>query len=334
MGIGKVSLFERVFKPTLGRDYNLTTVLGWIKMGENGLKERIEAIRSETDKENQNSLKFQNLPIVTMAGTCDYRSDNNIKVLSGVLMFDFDGLDELAMHFGKELFCKRSYVLSVFVTPSGHGLKVLVLSDNLTKDNYGAQYEELMDILTNDCVGLDRCCSNISRATYLSYDPDLYYNPNCRPYHYTYNEEAEVIAQRKRARKLGTKSDAWSDNMAFQNKIFNESSLIASDKDVIKAKNAYFQKYRSSDFEKGNRNKGIYVQSCELCRAGVSLDVAKEYLRSTFGKVGVDVYDVDERVENGYKSAASEFGKDRSKYKPFKNYMYNARRSGNWRAGK
>ena len=83
-------------------------------------------IRTEKDKEARNRLK-QELPAICFSGSFNKRADNSIIEHSGLICLDFDNFKKKQdMLSKKEELTKDKYTFSVFVSPSGNGLKVLV----------------------------------------------------------------------------------------------------------------------------------------------------------------------------------------------------------------
>ena len=78
--------------------------------------------------------------------------------------------------------------MAYFRSPSGDGLKVIVRTDNYSIADYGNCYRQVEQLFT-DAFGIkpDKLCEDLSHPCFISYDPDLYYNPNAQPWHYVYN---------------------------------------------------------------------------------------------------------------------------------------------------
>ena len=76
-----------------------------------------------------------------------------------------------------------------FVTPSGNGLKALVLHDNTDPARHEDLYGQLLDkfYVANRN---DASCKDLARRNYLSYDPDIWTNPNPEPYPYVPHHKA------------------------------------------------------------------------------------------------------------------------------------------------
>ena len=167
-------------------------VLERVRSGENGLKELVEKIR--TGDGNREALKKQ-LGAVVFSGYCgngvekvnratgnkylSYRDDPSLTEHSGLCVIDLDHLTELDKW--KEHFKADEHVYSVFVSPSGDGLKVLyrIPADI---DMHRAYYRALLDDLQQLGLKVDSTSVNESRVCFISYDPDIYVNQNAVEY--------------------------------------------------------------------------------------------------------------------------------------------------------
>src|SRR6056300_924378 len=138
-------------------------------------KELIKEIRSQRDKEYRNKLK-QNLPAICFSGKFSKRSDDSILEHSGLICLDFDGYKtKKDMNDEKERISKNKHTFSVFVSPSGLGLKVLVKIPR-EPDNHKSYFKSLQSHYNSDYF--DTTSKNISRVCYESYDPLIYINKN------------------------------------------------------------------------------------------------------------------------------------------------------------
>jgi len=153
------------------RDLNL--ILGRIKDG--ATKDLVKKIRLEKRKQERNELKKQ-LPAICFSGKFNKRSDDSIVEHSGIICLDFDGyVNQKELLQEKETLSKSKYVYSVFISPSGNGLKVLVRipPDPSNHVNYFNSLEKHFN-----SPYFDKTSKNLSRVCYESYDPLLYINPN------------------------------------------------------------------------------------------------------------------------------------------------------------
>ena len=96
------------------------------RIREGSSKDIVRAIRTEVDKEIRNQLKMS-LPAICFSGKFTKRNDSSLIEHSGIMCLDFDNFtSEKDMLEEKENLTKDRYTYSVFVSPSGNGLKVLV----------------------------------------------------------------------------------------------------------------------------------------------------------------------------------------------------------------
>jgi len=120
-------------------------------------------------------LKYKDwLPCFTPTGTFSHRSIKGMESYNGIICLDIDHVDNPSDL--KEDVKKLPWVHAAFITPSGKGLKVLVLTDS-DVESYKAT-EEKVAAMFRDSVNFirDNRCKDIARIQFISYDPDLYYN--------------------------------------------------------------------------------------------------------------------------------------------------------------
>jgi hypothetical protein len=136
-------------------------------------KELVKKIRAEKDKTQKNLFK-QNLPAVCFSGKFTKRNDNSLEDHSGLICLDFDGYNsnkDLLQE--KERLSKNKYIYSVFISPSGKGLKALVKIPN-DPDNHKSYFLSLQSFFNSPYF--DITSKNLSRVCYESYDPLIYIN--------------------------------------------------------------------------------------------------------------------------------------------------------------
>ena len=148
-------------------------ILNRIKDGAS--KDLVKRIREEKDKEKVNSLK-QKLPAICFSGKFTKRNDKSLSQHSGLICLDFDGYgSQRDLLQEKERLSKNKYVYSVFISPSGKGLKAIVKIPPLP-DNHVSYFNSLEKHFSSD--QFDKTCKNVSRVCYESYDPLIHINEN------------------------------------------------------------------------------------------------------------------------------------------------------------
>lgn len=169
----KVTIFKSITDTDTPFFVGVDTVLQRIKDGKS--KELINKIRKEPLKDRRNELKKE-LPAICFSGEFNKRNDQSLLKHSGFICLDFDGYgkkkDLLAE---KERLTNDRYVYSVFESPSGDGLKVIVRIPP-EPDNHLKYFNSLRKKF--DSPHFDTTSKNISRVCYESFDKMIYINEN------------------------------------------------------------------------------------------------------------------------------------------------------------
>ena len=169
----KITIFRNIKETDAPFHREVEHILERIKNGAS--KDLVKRIRKEQRKAERNELKKQ-LPAICFSGVFTKRNDNSIQEHSGLICLDFDGYEKSKdMLQDKENITKSPYTYSVFISPSGQGLKVLVkIPQDI--DNHVNYFNSLQKHYNNN--KFDVTCKNISRVCYESYDPLIYVNEN------------------------------------------------------------------------------------------------------------------------------------------------------------
>jgi len=171
----KVTIFQNIKETDTPFHREVGVILERIKNGSS--KKLVKNIRTTKDKNERNELK-KKLPALCFSGVFNKRKDSALVEHSGLICLDFDGYEKqklLLEH--KEKLTKDSYVYSVFISPSGNGLKVLVKIP-ANPDNHVNYFNSLEKYF--DSPYFDKMCKNVSRVCYESYDPLIYTNENSK----------------------------------------------------------------------------------------------------------------------------------------------------------
>jgi len=154
---------------------DIRQILLRIKDGSETTRDLVKRIRLEKRKPERQELKKQ-LPAICFSGTFNKRTDSSLIHHSGFICLDFDGYEKSKdLLHDKENLSKNKYVFSVFISPSGNGLKVLVKipADAENHTNYFNSLEKYFN-----SPYFDKTSKNLSRVCYESYDPLLHINEN------------------------------------------------------------------------------------------------------------------------------------------------------------
>jgi len=167
----KITIFKNIRETQTPFHRPMGVVLNRIRNGSS--KTLVKKIRQEKDKSSRNELKKE-LPAICFSGKFVKRTDNSLQEHSGFICLDFDGYTKNKdLTSDKEKLSKDRYVYSVFISPSGAGLKALV---KIPRDpsNHTNYFNSLKKHFDNS--HFDTTSKNISRVCYESYDPLIFIN--------------------------------------------------------------------------------------------------------------------------------------------------------------
>lgn len=146
------------------------------------LKRIVDAIRSESDKDERRKLKEENLPYFVL-GTFrnNHRKSDNL-ISTQFISIDFDNLNGNADELDEKLRADEN-VFTFFKSPSDNRKVIYKLDKAITdRTEYSRIYSHFLNEI-NDKYGFeaDSQTSDAARAIFLSYDPDIYINNNSKP---------------------------------------------------------------------------------------------------------------------------------------------------------
>lgn len=173
--IHNVTIFQNIRDTETPFFRDVHVILDRIKEGAGATKDLVKKIRLEKRKPERQELK-KALPAICFSGTFNKRTDASLLEHSGLICLDFDGYaKQKELLQDKETLSKNKYVFSVFISPSGNGLKVLVKvpADAENHTNYFNSLEKYFN-----SEYFDKTSKNLSRVCYESYDPLIYVNDN------------------------------------------------------------------------------------------------------------------------------------------------------------
>ena len=252
-------------------------ILQRIKEGKS--KDLVKSIRQEKNKSKKNDLK-QNLPAICFSGKFNKRRDSALVEHSGLICLDFDGYKKQKdLLSDKEAFTRDKFVYSVFISPSGQGLKVLIKIPG-DSDNHTNYFTSLKTHFKSEYF--DSTSKNISRVCYESYDPLIYINPNSSIW--------EVIEEKE-----------YREVIAYK----DTQTLPVTDKEkVIKILNKWFEK--NYPLIEGQRNHNIYV----LARAYNDYGIDESYAVMSCNKYassGFPLSEIKRTIRSAYSKHEAQF---------------------------
>lgn len=140
-------------------------------------KADIERLRT-SDNDSIRAVVKKGLDYFTFSGTFKKRLTDSLIKHSGLICLDFDHLENVTE--SKADIILLPWVIACFVSPSGTGLKVIVPVDG----NYHLEAFKALEFefRSQYVMEVDKSGKDITRACFVSHDPEIYFNPNAEEY--------------------------------------------------------------------------------------------------------------------------------------------------------
>lgn len=277
-------------------------IINYIKCGQwKGIIEQLRGLY-DTDYPLYKDLK-QYLPVIQFSCVSNGQSLSEVISPTNLVVIDFDKIPDLpTLRFIRNEIQTDAYTRCLFESPSGKGFKVIVEVDN-DQDNitHHGYYNALKDYyqLTKSKVFQywDASGSDITRLCFISYDRNLYLNPNSRVW--------TVQNQQNTPYKRTGAAQPFSSSGLSQQTVTGMGS-----EEVLK-----IIRFLEGNWNKalpmtaGNRHDSTFKRAKEMSEWGIPISLAKRYFEP-FIRESDTPEDLWKQIENGY--AKSNFG---SKYR-------------------
>lgn len=274
---GEVTTFSNIKNTSTPFYKSVPEILERIKNGNS--KNLVEGIRKEKDKTKRNKLKMS-LPAICFSGKFGKRADTALIEHSGVICLDFDEFESIkAMSEFRKETEKDEFVYSIFTSPSGNGLKILVKIP-ADPENHRAYFKSLEEYFNTP--EFDTTCKNESRVCYESYDPKIYVNDNSIVYTDMSEEAAREIEVDSRK---------------------TQQTIIIDDKNKVVEN---LMKWWEKDYGivAGKRNENIYILASAFNDYGVDQTMA-EYIIGQFKAKDFPASEINRTIESAYVNKAA-----------------------------
>jgi len=239
----KVSFFKNLYEKQVSFTLDVYDVLNRIKEGKS--KDIINDVR-QGDSESK-----KRLPAICFNGTFTSRNDNSLIEHSGLCIFDFDKYpNKKSMNAERSKLESDPFVFSVFTSPSGNGLKVLVKIPKCDKDDHKLYFKSLQKHFDSEYFDEKNC--NISRVCFESYDPKIYINSESEEWIVKASESGYTVTEREAILPLKNENEIITRLMKWWNENYS--------------------------FTEGDRNNVLYILACAFCNYGIEDQFAFEYI--------------------------------------------------------
>lgn len=279
-----ISVFKELYgSQDVPYDVPLYKVFERIRVGKS--INLINQVRNAPDKKTADKIKSK-LPCIIFGGTFKERNGDGLIEHSGLMVVDFDKYpsDEVMFDHLHEL-KKNNHFVSLFISPSGKGIKGVVKIPKCNKLDHIKYFKDFNKQFEYDYFDKSNC--NVDRVCFESYDPDIYINYDAETYEPTLIDEGFDVKDKV-------------------------PLIPINDESVIIDKIMKFN--WSKDFIEGERNSFIFDLAGAFCEYGVSQNTTEAYILNNVIIGDFSETEAKNTIKSAYKKRS--FG---SKY--FENYQ-------------
>ena len=278
----------------------LAEIFDQIKSPAPEARAAIAAIRAEADNDKRQALK-KRLPYVCLSaqfrpGTS--RKSENVETLTGLMQIDLDHVQDVET--GKAALKSLPYVLAVFRSPSGDGVKGIALihaADNAADKAafHLAAYHQISADVKRIGYENDPSIKDMARACFLSHDPELWVNDTAQPLAVDLNA-VKVETTKAKQRKAKT-TDA--------------NARALTDAELSGVQRVIFERFTRGEKISDGRRKALYNVGLAAHDAGLPVSAAVSLALSVNAAICLpqkDSAEVAEQVSSAYAFALSPLG--------------------------
>jgi hypothetical protein len=211
----KITATPKVTMPNDVHYIDIQTSFDRIKQGKNkDIIHEIRALQKQINKSQDQEVKDhlkttkdklkKELPAMVYTGKFKGRGNDNCTEYNGLIVLDFDHVD---VTYTKSELKQREYIMAVWTSPSGDGVKALAKIDSDSKDDkiHKEFYRQIR--LDLNYLGLDTAGKDISRACFESYDPEIFVRDNVKNFELAQIDVMQVPRAMIHASKKGELHD-------------------------------------------------------------------------------------------------------------------------------
>lgn len=288
-----ITLFKDNYS-TIAEYYTIADIFDFIKTGK--VREGINKIRNHSDK-NLRKKQKNKLPQILFNGRFHSRDAKCFNSFSEFMCLDFDGFDSnVSIDELKDKISNDPYVLSVFTSPSGNGLKVIIkVPQRVSNEHHLQLFFGAKEYFEKFVPGFDIACKSKTHGCYLSYDPDIRVNDISKVKIFDSLGEVPKKANRKAIISENDFSPSVLKEKDFEFNLYNLNILAIDDEDEI-INTILRIWYSNSDnvLKEGNTHTPLNNLAFWLWCNGIS----KTRIKKVFYEEFIGVADLDEEKLN------------------------------------
>ena len=248
-------------------------------------REKIEEIRQLPDEEGQKYLK-KRLPYFTVSGTFAQRNAAGLISHSGLIQIDLDHLPNVqAARLEVE---KDPHTFACFLSPTGTGLKVIFRIEP-KKETHKISYSGIESyFLEKYGLTTDPAVKDVSRACFVSFDPEAYINENSQKF-LTDTNRFDKPNPAPNQPRYTLPPDLYDSCFEGNVKGVSRKHFLA--------------------YDTGQRNFFLFHLACSLKRYGMPEEEARKQTTACYTCSDFTEIEINTTVRSAYSTNPEEFGK-------------------------
>jgi hypothetical protein len=293
----KISFFSSNKHQTANATLTISELVTLLQSGAKSLSDTIQQARAVFDPRNKDgydAIKSKLPAFVPHRFDGTGRRLQNLSDYSGIVVLDLDGLTTFEAETVRDtIFAESEYCLLAFLSPSGRGVKALILTNATDKAKAHDTYQAVTDYfkpLVSKCLGrqirFDESGKDAPRLCYLSFDLQLHYNADAVKFAIRY---PELTPKPKKAERT----------------VHAETLCEYAQ---IQYKAEQYLKEKGFAPNEGSGRHGILTQLAGYLNAsGVNLIVAENIFRDTLAGYGLSTEYIESKISTVLHSIYSQY---------------------------
>ena len=241
--------------------------------GSYSLREITECMQYYYNGDELQTIKEKYLPAVSFNGIYN----NGIIEYSSVTALDFDHIPSQEEFTDLHLRLRETPCVGwIYRTPSGKGLKAIVVHDNNNPLLHTNMYQQLMLMFQTPYIKTDSKCKDLSRRNYLCYDPNIWSNPSPIPYHFSYDARYDT--------NYSTSCVRNRNNSAYTVQRIKPIITIGgpSDTSIMNMLKSRCKRFHPDYLKEGARRDGVFWFGTQMAKAGVDYAQGLEFVNELY----------------------------------------------------
>lgn len=253
-------------------------------------REEVEGVRRLYIEQGEDAANEKKKELPGVVFSANYRGGRlNINLVDyfGDIVIDIDHLSEEELERIIPLIWACVYTRIAFISPKGMGVKIIVhvchpdgtlpRTIQEIEDFHRAAYNSIATFYGKLCqVPIDTSGQDVGRVCLLSYDPNIYHNPDAKAFTV---EQPRLTFKSGNKKKVASTKKTADDNTGIQPQ---EATVKLHSAHVSLMLTLCFYHNKKEKYIKGNRNNYLFILACMFNHYGVPEEETMAFVKSQY----------------------------------------------------